>query len=72
MSRRLGVTTGRVHHLFSDNESCFFLMADYAADEATLRQMLSYEAARAKATDGAGLIHRRAASVIVKDIDDKL
>jgi len=38
MSRRLGVTTGRVHHLFSDNESCFFLLADYAADVVDIRE----------------------------------
>lgn len=38
MSRRLGVTTGRVHHLFSDNESRFFLMADYAADIVDIRE----------------------------------
>lgn len=38
MSRRLGVTTGRLHHLFSDNESCFFLMADYAADIVDIRE----------------------------------
>jgi hypothetical protein len=38
MSRRLGATTGRVHHLFSDNESCFFLMADYAADVVDIRE----------------------------------
>lgn len=29
MSRRLGATTARVHHLFSDNESFFFLLADH-------------------------------------------
>ena len=38
MSRRLGVTTGRVHHLFSDNESHFFLMADHAADVVDIRE----------------------------------
>jgi hypothetical protein len=38
MSRRLGVTTGRVHHLFSDNESCFFLMADYSSDVVDIRE----------------------------------
>lgn len=38
MSRRPGVTTGRMHHLFSDNESFFFLMADYAADVVDIRE----------------------------------
>ena len=38
MSRRLGVTTGRMHHLFSDNESFFFLMADYTADVVDIRE----------------------------------
>jgi len=38
MSRRPGVTTGRMHHLFSDNEDHFFLMADYAAAVLDIRE----------------------------------
>lgn len=38
MSRRLGVTTGRMHHLFSDNEDHFFLMADYASSVVDIRE----------------------------------
>ncbi|MCC7703515.1 TnsA endonuclease N-terminal domain-containing protein [Janthinobacterium sp. GW460P] len=38
MSRPPGVTTGRVHHLFSDNESYFFLMADYAIPIVDIRE----------------------------------
>jgi 3-carboxy-cis,cis-muconate cycloisomerase len=46
--------------------------AEAFSDEATLRQMLRFEAALAQATAGAGLIPRRAASVIVKACDAKL
>jgi hypothetical protein len=38
MSRPLGATTGRMHHLFSDNEDHFFLMADYAAAVLDIRE----------------------------------
>lgn len=38
MSRPPGVTTGRTHHLFSDNEDHFFLMADYAAAVLDIRE----------------------------------
>lgn len=38
MSRPPGVTTGRMHHFFSDNESYFFLMADYAASVVDIRE----------------------------------
>lgn len=38
MSRRPGVTTARMHHLFSDNEDHFFLMADYAAAVLDIRE----------------------------------
>lgn len=38
MSRRPGVTTGRMHHLFSDNEDHFFLMADYAGTVLDIRE----------------------------------
>jgi hypothetical protein len=38
MSRRLGVTTRRVHHLFSDNESFFFLLADHATGVVDIRE----------------------------------
>lgn len=38
MSRRPSVTTGRIHHLFSDNEDFFFLMADYAAAVVDIRE----------------------------------
>jgi hypothetical protein len=38
MSRRPSVTTGRMHHLFSDNEDFFFLMADYAASVVDIRE----------------------------------
>lgn len=38
MSRPPGVTTGRMHHLFSDNEDHFFLMADYAAEVLDIRE----------------------------------
>lgn len=38
MSRRPSLTTGRVHHLFSDNEDFFFLMADFAAAVVDIRE----------------------------------
>lgn len=38
MSRRLGATTRRVHHLFSDNESFFFLLADHASGVVDIRE----------------------------------
>lgn len=38
MSRRLGATTRRVHHLFSDNESFFFLLADHATRVVDIRE----------------------------------
>lgn len=38
MSRRPGVTTRRMHHLFSDNEDHFFLMADYASAVVDIRE----------------------------------
>lgn len=38
MSRRPGTTTRRMHHLFSDNEDHFFLMADYAAGVVDIRE----------------------------------
>lgn len=38
MSRPRGVTTGRMHHLFSDNEEYFFLMADFAASVVDIRE----------------------------------
>jgi TnsA endonuclease N terminal len=38
MSRRPGITTGRMHHLFSDNEDFFFLMADFAASVVDIRE----------------------------------
>ena len=59
MSRRLGVTTGRVHHLFSDNESCFFLMADYAADVVDIREQfpLFPESATQRVASSLGVRH---------------
>lgn len=38
MSRRPGVTTRRMHHLFSDNEDYFFLMADFANTVVDIRE----------------------------------
>ena len=38
MSRPPSVTTSRIHHLFSDNESSFFLMADYAIPVVDIRE----------------------------------
>jgi hypothetical protein len=59
MSRRLGATTGRVHHLFSDNESCFFLMADYAADVVDIREQfpLFPESATQRVASSLGVRH---------------
>ncbi|WP_229503660.1 TnsA endonuclease N-terminal domain-containing protein [Massilia putida] len=59
MSRRLGVTTGRVHHLFSDNESCFFLLADYAADVVDIREQfpLFPESATQRIASSLGVRH---------------
>jgi hypothetical protein len=59
MSRRLGVTTGRVHHLFSDNESCFFLMEDYAADVVDIREQfpLFPESATQRVASSLGVRH---------------
>lgn len=38
MSRRPSMTTHRMHHLFSDNEDYFFLMADYAPFVVDIRE----------------------------------
>ena len=46
--------------------------ADCFSDAATLRHMLRFEAALAEATAAAGLIPKRAASVIVKACDPSL
>lgn len=37
-SRAPGLTTGRSHHLLSDSEDKFFLLADYAADTIDIRE----------------------------------
>jgi len=59
MSRRLGATTRRVHHLFSDNESCFFLMADYATSVVDIREQfpLFPESATLGIAHGLGIRH---------------
>jgi hypothetical protein len=61
MSRRPGVTTGRMHHLFSDNEDHFFLMADYAAAVLDIREQfpLFPEDATREIAQSMGIRHPR-------------
>lgn len=61
MSRRVGVTTCRVHHLFSDNESSFFLLADHAANVVDIREQfrLMPESATENIARSLGIRHPR-------------
>ncbi|MGE5649288.1 TnsA endonuclease N-terminal domain-containing protein [Noviherbaspirillum sp. UKPF54] len=49
-SRAPGITTGRTHHLFSDNEDDFCLMADYAQQVVDIREQFPLLPERATQT----------------------